>query len=71
MSFCFIACNKTYYGEIGRTYELEVKRPKEIELPFLCFLNFTAGGRSLGELVQVGQYFLYTYIRLSFIFTVK
>lgn len=46
-------CNKTYYGEVGRTYELEVRRPSEDQLPFLCHLNFTAGGRSMGELVQI------------------
>lgn len=49
----FAACNRTYYGEVGRTYELEVKRPNEKQLPFLCFLNFTAGGKVFGELVQV------------------
>lgn len=48
-----VACNTTYYGEVGKTYELEVKRPNEHQLPFLCFLNFTAGGGALGELVQV------------------
>lgn len=49
-----LACNVTYYGEIGRTYELEVKRPKDNQIPFLCYLNFTAGsGLALGELVQV------------------
>lgn len=56
----FLACNTTYYGEVGKTYELEVKRPNEHQLPFLCFLNFTAGGGALGELVQV-------YILISFI----
>lgn len=46
-------CNRTYFGEVGRTYELEVKRPEELQLPFLCYLNFTAAGKSLGELVQL------------------
>ncbi|XP_968153.3 uncharacterized protein LOC656535 [Tribolium castaneum] len=46
-------CNSTYFGEIGRTYELEVKRPTEYQMPFLCYLNFTAGGGVLGELVQL------------------
>ncbi|KAJ3662082.1 hypothetical protein Zmor_006445 [Zophobas morio] len=46
-------CNTTYFGEIGRTYELEVKRPTENQMPFLCYLNFTAGGGILGELVQL------------------
>ncbi|XP_060522930.1 uncharacterized protein LOC132699948 [Cylas formicarius] len=44
-------CNISYYGIVGRTYELEVKRPTEI--PFFCFLNFTAGGGAYGELVQL------------------
>lgn len=47
------ACNTTYYGEVGKTYEIEVKRPSEHQLPFLCYLNFTAAGGGLGELVQV------------------
>ncbi|KAL1497855.1 hypothetical protein ABEB36_008740 [Hypothenemus hampei] len=44
-------CNISYYGVVGRTYELEVKRPPEV--PFLCYLNLTAGGGVLGELVQL------------------
>lgn len=50
----FTACNRTYYGEIGRTYELEVRRPREDRLPFLCHLNFTAAGGIFGDLIQVG-----------------
>ncbi|XP_022903444.2 uncharacterized protein [Onthophagus taurus] len=46
-------CNKTYYGEVGKTYELEIKRPNEEFIPFLCFLNFTATGKSFGELIQI------------------
>ncbi|KAK4874297.1 hypothetical protein RN001_013657, partial [Aquatica leii] len=46
-------CNLTYYGDVGYTYELEVKRPHDNQIPFLCFLNFTAGGGSLGDLVQL------------------
>lgn len=47
------ACNRTYYGDVGRTYELEIRRPREDRLPFLCHLNFTAAGGQLGDLVQV------------------
>ncbi|CAH0381616.1 unnamed protein product, partial [Bemisia tabaci] len=47
------ACNRTYYGQVGRTYELEIRRPREDRLPLLCFLNFTAAGGSLGDLVQL------------------
>ena len=38
---------------MGRTYDLEIRRPREDRLPFLCHLNFTAGGKDLGDLVQV------------------
>lgn len=51
--FVISACNRTYYGDVGRTYELEIRRPREDRLPFLCHLNFTAGGADLGDLVQV------------------
>ncbi|CAH1959270.1 unnamed protein product [Acanthoscelides obtectus] len=47
------ACNTTYYGAVGVTYEMEVKRPTESQMPFLCYLNFTTGGGALGELVQL------------------
>lgn len=48
-----ISCNITYYGEVGRTYELEIKRPTEKQMPFLCYLNFTATGGEGGELIQL------------------
>lgn len=54
--FCtygFAACNRTLYGDVGRTYRVEVRRPREDRLPFLCHLNFTAAGSDLGDLVQV------------------
>ena len=47
------ACNRTLYGDVGRTYEVEVRRPREDRLPFLCHLNFTAAGGDLGDLIQV------------------
>ncbi|XP_023288707.1 uncharacterized protein LOC105694316 [Orussus abietinus] len=46
-------CNRTLYGDVGRTYEVEVRRPREHQLPFLCHLNFTAAGGDLGDLVQL------------------
>ncbi|KAK7584226.1 hypothetical protein V9T40_005189 [Parthenolecanium corni] len=52
MPFCG-PCNRTYFGDVGRTYELEIRRPREDRLPFLCFLNFTAAGGPYGDLVQI------------------
>lgn len=46
-------CNRTYHGREGRTYKLELARPAEGRLPFLCHLTFTAGGKGYGELVQL------------------
>ncbi|XP_031849407.2 uncharacterized protein LOC116434797 isoform X1 [Nomia melanderi] len=46
-------CNRTLYGDVGRTYRVEVRRPREDRLPFLCHLNFTAAGSDLGDLVQL------------------
>ncbi|XP_012251545.2 uncharacterized protein LOC105683496 [Athalia rosae] len=46
-------CNRTLYGDVGRTYVVEVRRPREDRLPFLCNLNFTAAGGDLGDLVQL------------------
>ncbi|XP_076290732.1 uncharacterized protein LOC143214060 [Lasioglossum baleicum] len=46
-------CNRTLYGDVGRTYSVEVRRPREDRLPFLCHLNFTAAGSDLGDLVQL------------------
>ncbi|XP_053981602.1 uncharacterized protein LOC128877940 [Hylaeus volcanicus] len=46
-------CNRTLYGDVGRTYRVEVRRPREDRLPLLCHLNFTAAGSDLGDLVQL------------------
>ncbi|XP_015171344.1 PREDICTED: uncharacterized protein LOC107063773 [Polistes dominula] len=46
-------CNRTYHGQEGRTYHLELPRPAETRLPFLCHLTFTAASRGYGELVQL------------------
>uniref|UniRef100_A0A8D8QS39 CUB domain-containing protein n=1 Tax=Cacopsylla melanoneura TaxID=428564 RepID=A0A8D8QS39_9HEMI len=60
-------CNRTYYGDVGTSYEIEVRRPREDRLPFLCFLNFTAAGAQYGDLIQltfdtftVGKFTSYT-----------
>ncbi|GLH06301.1 LOW QUALITY PROTEIN: uncharacterized protein LOC103523051 [Gryllus bimaculatus] len=50
--FCTV-CNRTYYGDVGKTYELELHKAKEERLPYLCHLTFTANGLSHGELVQL------------------
>lgn len=53
ITFCIVACNRTYMGDVGRTYELEVRRPREDHLPFICNLNFTATGGNYGDIIQV------------------
>lgn len=53
--FCFLisACNRTYYGDVGTTYELELPKPRSDRMPFLCHLTFTANGHNYGDFVQV------------------
>ncbi|XP_049816979.1 uncharacterized protein LOC109597464 [Aethina tumida] len=46
-------CNRTYYGDVGKTYELRVVKSAETRLPFLCHLTFTANGQSHGDIVQL------------------
>ncbi|XP_034840103.1 uncharacterized protein [Maniola hyperantus] len=46
-------CNKTYYGDIGRTYEMELHRPREDLVPYVCLLTITAAGGIHGDLVQI------------------
>ncbi|KAK1124804.1 hypothetical protein K0M31_006164 [Melipona bicolor] len=46
------ACNKTYYGDVGKTYDLELHRPKEDKVPYICKLTFSAPGGDLGDIVQ-------------------
>lgn len=54
ISFGFISvCNRTYYGDIGRTYALRVPPPQWNRLPFLCHITFTASGQEQGDIVQV------------------
>jgi hypothetical protein len=47
------ACNRTYYGDVGKTYELELHRPREDRMPFVCHLTFQAAGGDMGDIVQV------------------
>ncbi|KAL1373925.1 hypothetical protein pipiens_005059 [Culex pipiens pipiens] len=53
--FC-TRCNRTYYGNIGLTYDLELHRPKEDRIPYVCILTFTAAGGNNGDIVQVSQF---------------
>lgn len=46
-------CNRTYYGDVGKTYDLRVVKSVDTRLPFLCHLTFTANGQSHGDIVQV------------------
>ncbi|XP_054288224.1 uncharacterized protein LOC129003910 [Macrosteles quadrilineatus] len=50
--YCTV-CNRTYYGDVGKTYQLHLHKPQEGRLPFLCHLTFTANGHNHGELVQL------------------
>lgn len=54
-------CNKTYYGDIGRTYELELHRPREDLVPYVCLLTITAAGGIHGDLVQVSTVLIILY----------
>ena len=46
-------CNRTFYGDLGKTYELKLNKPDEKKLPFLCHFTFTANGHIHGDIVQV------------------
>ncbi|XP_059481881.1 uncharacterized protein LOC132200435 isoform X2 [Neocloeon triangulifer] len=46
-------CNRTYTGDLGKTYQLSVHRPREDRLPFICDLNFKAPGGEYGDIVQL------------------
>lgn len=63
----FTACNRTYMGDVGRTYELEVRRPREDHLPFICHLNFTAIGGNYGDIIQVREYYLFNKLGLTLV----
>lgn len=62
--FFFAVCNRTYYGDVGKTYELKLDKPIEGRLPFLCHLTFTANGHMHGDIVQVS---IFT-IKLKFLY---
>ncbi|KAK2587829.1 hypothetical protein KPH14_003929 [Odynerus spinipes] len=47
------SCNKTYYGDVGKTYSLELHRPKEDKVPYICKLTFSAPGGDLGDIIQL------------------
>lgn len=48
-----IECNRTYYGNLGITYSMELHRPKEDRIPYVCDLTFTAAGGMHGDIIQV------------------
>lgn len=58
MNLLSLGCNRTYYGNIGLTYNLELHRPKEDKIPYVCILTFTASGGVHGDIVQVNFNFL-------------
>ncbi|XP_014248284.1 uncharacterized protein LOC106665966 [Cimex lectularius] len=49
--YCTV-CNRTYYGEVGRTYSITLKTPRENALPYLCHLTYIASGHDYGDIVQ-------------------
>lgn len=49
-------CNRTWFGDVGKTYEMELDKPTA--LPFVCHLNFTAAGGSHGDIIQVRKMYL-------------
>lgn len=55
---CVAVCNRTYYGDVGKTYQLTLHKPREERLPFLCHLTFTANGHNHGDLVQVSIFII-------------
>lgn len=54
--FILPGCNRTYYGNVGVTYDLELHRPKEDKIPYVCILTFSAAGGEQGDIVQVGKH---------------
>lgn len=57
-------CNRTYYGDVGKTYDLKVNKPVDARLPFLCHLTFTANGQIHGDIVQVRLKSIFVYFFL-------
>lgn len=52
VKYYIAACNRTYYGEVGNSYRLSVKKQQK-ERPFLCHLSFTASGQEHGDFIEV------------------
>lgn len=50
-----IVCNRTWFGDTGKTYEIELDKPKT--LPFICHFNITAAGGYHGDIIQVRYIF--------------
>lgn len=50
----YSVCNRTWFGDTGKTYEMELDKPKN--LPFVCHLNFTAAGGTHGDIIQVSTF---------------
>ncbi|XP_047476391.1 uncharacterized protein LOC125030401 [Penaeus chinensis] len=46
-------CNRTFYGDVGRSYEVKVEKPKDMGTTFTCHLTFVAEGREFGDIVQL------------------
>ncbi|CAL4084423.1 unnamed protein product, partial [Meganyctiphanes norvegica] len=46
-------CNRTFYGDAGRSYEVSVKRPRDMLTTFTCHLTFVADGKDYGDIVQI------------------
>jgi len=40
---------------VGKTYDLELHRPKEDKVPYICKLTFSAPGDDFGDIVQVSR----------------
>eukprot|EP00094_Tigriopus_californicus_P007098 TCALIF_06833-PA protein Name:"Protein of unknown function" AED:0.06 eAED:0.06 QI:0/0/0/0.6/1/1/5/0/1037 len=46
-------CNKTYHGDVGKTYRLSVSQPPLDQLPFTCRMRFSAAHYELGDIVKL------------------
>ncbi|XP_042221475.1 uncharacterized protein LOC121865974 [Homarus americanus] len=46
-------CNVTYYGEVGRSYEIDLNETETLQPPFICHMTFVAAGDIFGDLVQL------------------
>lgn len=64
----FSVCNRTIYGDIGRTYSLRVPPPQWNRLPFLCHITFTASGHEQGDIVQVSASLFFITIKLLHVY---